>query len=120
VEWVRGDRWCWSETTNTTRGKRSGEDRDSHDREDSSRVLGLEAGDYDLIVRIRRKRCRADARGRVRIYAEQSNRAIRIAFNMSKKPLDDLRVRQALNYAIDKDSIVKNIYQAWRLSSRPW
>jgi ABC-type transport system substrate-binding protein len=30
---------------------------------------------------------------------------------MTKKPFDDVRVRQALNYAVDKESIVKNIYQ---------
>jgi ABC-type transport system substrate-binding protein len=30
---------------------------------------------------------------------------------VTKKPLDDVRVREALNYAIDKESIVKNIYQ---------
>ena len=30
---------------------------------------------------------------------------------MTKKPFDDIRVRQALNYAVDKESIVKNIYQ---------
>jgi ABC-type transport system substrate-binding protein len=31
--------------------------------------------------------------------------------NNLKKPFDDVRVRQALNYAIDRDSIVKNIFQ---------
>jgi len=81
-------------------------------REDSARVLGLEAGDYDLIVRIPPEEVpRLMREGKVRIYAEQSNRALRIAFNASKKPFDDVRVRQALNYAVDKESIVKNIYQ---------
>jgi len=49
--------------------------------------------------------------GRVRVYAEQSNRVLYVGFNLAKKPFDDVRVRQALNYAIDKESIVKNIYQ---------
>ena len=33
-----------------------------------------------------------------------------IWFNMKKKPLDDLRVRQALRYAIDNVSIAKNLF----------
>jgi ABC-type transport system substrate-binding protein len=31
--------------------------------------------------------------------------------NCYKKPFNDVRVRQAISYAIDKESIVKNIYQ---------
>ena len=34
-----------------------------------------------------------------------------IGMNVEKKPLDDARVRQALNMAINKDAIVKAVYQ---------
>jgi ABC-type transport system substrate-binding protein len=39
--------------------------------------------------------------------------ALNLMFGMNnlKKPFDDVRVRQALNYAIDRDSIVKNVFQ---------
>jgi ABC-type transport system substrate-binding protein len=81
-------------------------------REDSARVMGLEAGDYDLIVRIPPEEVpRLKREGRVQLYAEQSNRALYFGFNVTKKPFDDVRVRQALNYAVNKDSIVQNIYQ---------
>jgi len=35
-----------------------------------------------------------------------------LAFNVTKKPFDDKRVRQAINMAIDKDSIISAVYQA--------
>jgi dipeptide transport system substrate-binding protein len=35
-----------------------------------------------------------------------------LAFNVTKKPFDDKRVRQALNMAIDKDAIISAVYQA--------
>jgi ABC-type transport system substrate-binding protein len=112
VEWVRGDRVVLARNDDYYEGKPRLERVVIRIvREDSSRVLGLQAGDYDLIVRIPPEDVpRLMQEGRVRIYAEQSNRAIRISFNVSKKPLDDLKIRQALNYAVDKESIVKNIY----------
>ncbi len=113
VEWVRGDH------VTVVRNDDYFEGMPRLDKiviktvvEDSARVLGLEAGDYDLIVRIPPEDVgRLKREGRVRIYAEQSNRAMRIAINATKKPFDDVRVRQALNYAVDKASIVDNIYQ---------
>ncbi|MBM3354382.1 MAG: ABC transporter substrate-binding protein, partial [Betaproteobacteria bacterium] len=33
-----------------------------------------------------------------------------VAFNMKKKPLDDVRVRQAISYAIDREFIVKKLH----------
>lgn len=34
-----------------------------------------------------------------------------LAFNTQKKPFDDKRVRQAISMAIDKDAIIKDVYQ---------
>lgn len=35
-----------------------------------------------------------------------------VGYNVSKKPLDDLRVRQALDMAINREAIVKAVYQS--------
>jgi len=113
VEWVRGDRVVVERNPDYFDGKaRLDKIIVRTIREDSARVLGLEAGDYDLAVRIPPEEVpRLMREGRVRVYAEQSNRALRIGINNKKKPLDNVKVRLALNYAIDKESIVKNIYQ---------
>ena len=31
--------------------------------------------------------------------------------NVTKKPLDDVRVRQAIDYAIDEEAIVQSVYR---------
>ncbi len=113
VEWVRGDHVTLVRNDDYYAGKPYLDKIIVKTvREDSARVLGLEAGDYDLIVRIPPEEVPQLMReGKVRVYAEQSNRVLYIGFNVTKKPFDNVRVRQALNYAVDKNSIVKNIYQ---------
>ena len=45
----------------------------------------------------------------VKVLLAPSDRTIFIAINTTKPMLNDRRVRQALNYAVDKDAIVKNV-----------
>jgi ABC-type transport system substrate-binding protein len=117
VEWVRGDHVTLERNDDYFEGKpRLDKVIIKTVREDSSRVLGLEAGDYDLIVRIPPEDIgRLSRHKQLKVEAGQSNRALRIGINASRKPLDDVRVRQALNYAVDKESIVKNIYQGFAM-----
>ena len=46
---------------------------------------------------------------RVKVLLAPSNRTIFIAANTQKPPLNDPRVRQALNYAVDKKAIIESI-----------
>ncbi|TAT63187.1 ABC transporter substrate-binding protein, partial [Enterobacter cloacae] len=34
-----------------------------------------------------------------------------LSFNTEKKPFDDVKVRQALTYAVNKEAIIKAVYQ---------
>jgi len=81
-------------------------------REDSARVLMLEAGDADLILNIPPEdipRLRKDPRFAIDSIA--TARALYVMMNVKKKPFDDVRVRQALNLAVNRDAIVKSLFQ---------
>jgi peptide/nickel transport system substrate-binding protein len=81
-------------------------------REDAARVLMLESGDADLILNIPPEdipRLRKDTRFAVESIA--TARALYLVINTNKKPLDDLRVRQALNHAVNREAIVKELFQ---------
>jgi ABC-type transport system substrate-binding protein len=45
----------------------------------------------------------------VKVLLAQSDRTIFISFNTSKPLLNDVRIRQALNYAVDKKAIIQNV-----------
>jgi peptide/nickel transport system substrate-binding protein len=45
----------------------------------------------------------------VKVLLAPSDRTIFLALNTTKKPFDDKRVRQALNYAVDKEALLKNV-----------
>ncbi len=49
----------------------------------------------------------------VQVYTAPGTRSYQIELNNAKAPFDDVRVRQAVNYAIDWDSILTNIYRGY-------
>jgi ABC-type transport system substrate-binding protein len=80
--------------------------------EDASRVMMLESGDVDVIYPVAVQdiaRLSQDDRFTVKSVPSMTN--LHFQINMTRKPLDDKRVRQALNYAIDLNAICANIYQ---------
>lgn len=43
------------------------------------------------------------------LYKELGNGYTHLSFNLKRKPFDDIRVRQAINYAIDKQEIIDGV-----------
>ena len=81
-------------------------------KEDSARVMMLQSGDADLIVRIPSEDIpRLEKDPNLKLDSTETLRDLFLGVNCYKKPYNDVRIRQALAYAIDKESIVKNIYQ---------
>ncbi len=80
--------------------------------EDETRLVELEAGNIDLIVNVPPDdllRLRDDEN--VQVIEDPSMHVWWTAFNTQQEPFDDVRVRQAFNYAIDKEAIIDNILQ---------
>jgi ABC-type transport system substrate-binding protein len=81
-------------------------------KEDSARVMMLQSGDAQLIVRIPSEDIpRLEKDPNIKLDSTETLRVLFVGINCYKKPFSDVRVREALSYAIDKESIVKNIYQ---------
>jgi peptide/nickel transport system substrate-binding protein len=79
--------------------------------ENGTRIAALEAGEVmminnvppDQIARLRRN-------PNLQVNTIPSNRVIFIALRTDRKPYNDKRVRQAMNYAIDREAITKGLF----------
>jgi peptide/nickel transport system substrate-binding protein len=82
--------------------------------EDGARVLMLEAGEADVIVRVPPPDVpRLRARDDTYVVTAPSTRVIYVGMNTQHKILKDLRVRQAINYAVNKQAIVEVLLQGY-------
>jgi len=87
----------------------------------STSVLSMRKGDIDMLIDPRPDDARALASlPGVRIYHPPSNNVTYLALNMDKKPFDDVRVRRAIAYAIDKAGIVRNFYSEGAVAASNW
>lgn len=113
VEWVKDDR--------VTLERRSGAWGKMPDigtvifrpiPEDGTRIAALLTGEVDLITNVpptETKRIAASSGRRVAIVP--SNRGMLVLFNAEKPPFSDRRVRQAVNYAIDKEALINSFFE---------
>src|SRR5262249_12849409 len=79
---------------------------------EAARLLLLGSRDLGLILTLPTEdipRLRKDVRFTVESIS--TARALYVTINVKKKPFDDVRVRQALNYAVNREAIVKSLYQ---------
>jgi peptide/nickel transport system substrate-binding protein len=115
VEWVKDERlvmeanrdwWGWE-------GKAPAFDRVIWKPipDDFPRLVALEKGDVDIITNVPPDRAQGIADGKnTRLLTVPSTRIVTFAMNGTQPPLNDKRVRQALQYAVDVPAIIRNIY----------
>src|SRR5438105_3040971 len=79
--------------------------------EDFPRIVALEKGEADVITNVPPDRIKGIADGRAtQILVTPSSRIVTLSINSTQPPLADKRARQALHYALDIGSIIKNLY----------
>jgi peptide/nickel transport system substrate-binding protein len=80
--------------------------------EPSSRLAGLETGELDIIDSPATEHlARIEANPKAEIFTFKGGNAIYYLFQYYKPPFDNVKVRQAINYAVDKKAIVDKILE---------
>lgn len=75
--------------------------------EGSSRVIGLETGEFDIALGIQTiDEQTIKKNSKLKLLTKPSNSFTYIGFNNEKEPFKNEKVRKAINYAIDKSSII--------------
>lgn len=72
---------------------------------DNIDLMGLDPIKYSRIVP-----ARPELQQKLALYKELGNSYTYMGFNLKHKPFDDIRVRHAINYAIDKQEIIDGVY----------
>ncbi|WP_019588524.1 ABC transporter substrate-binding protein [Deinococcus apachensis] len=82
--------------------------------EPSTRVAELQAGRVDIATAIPvAQAATVKGNANLTLQAVPSPTVQALRLNVSKGPTSDVRVRQALNYAVDRDAIIKSILQGY-------
>lgn len=72
---------------------------------DNIDLMGLDPIKYSRIIP-----ARPELQQKLALYKELGNSYTYMGFNLKHKPFDDVRVRHAINYAIDKQEIIDGVY----------
>jgi len=79
--------------------------------EDASRVSALQSGEVDIISAVPTSQMDLlKANSKITVVAKPTSRVIYVGMNTTiDSPLKNVKVRQAINYAVDKNSIIKDV-----------
>jgi peptide/nickel transport system substrate-binding protein len=112
TEWVKNERIVLQANPNYWRGPASVSQITVRPiLEDAARVAALQTGEVDFIANVPYERIaelRADSNLVVKTIA--TPRVFFIGIDPRVTPFEDVRVRQALNYAVDVDAIISALY----------
>lgn len=111
-QWNHGEKIILAKNANYWQSGKPAVDEAEIDiiNEDNARVLKLKAGEIDAIVGIPYNQVgQLKSDPKLKVGVAPVFRIDLVQLNTTKKPFDDARVRQALNYAVNKDALVKGV-----------
>jgi peptide/nickel transport system substrate-binding protein len=110
--WKKGDPIILKRNPNYWKGTPAvSEVRIEYIPDDNTRVLKLQGGETDLVDFVPFSQIAAlSGQPGVKAQSFTIQQTAFVILNTAKPPLNDVKVRQALNYATDKDAILKNVY----------
>src|SRR6266566_6108160 len=110
--WKKGDPIILKRNPNYWKGTPAlDEVRIEYIPDDNTRVLKLQGGETDVVDFVPFSQIATlNTQPGIKAQTFSIQQTAFIILNTSKPPLNDVKVRQALNYATDKDAIIKNVY----------
>jgi peptide/nickel transport system substrate-binding protein len=110
--WKKGDPVMLKENPNYWRGNTGPETiQIEYVPDDNSRILKLQGGEVDVIDFVPLSQLQSlGTQPTLKTQAFTIQQFAILAMHVEKKPLDDVKIRQALNYALDKEAIIKSVY----------
>ena len=111
VEWVRDSHVTMERFDGYWRGNAAIQTTEFRPiAEDATRVSSLQAGELDIAALIPPTDIPPiQGNSKLDVRSVRSNRTIFVGMNCFKEPFTNVKVRQALNYAVDVQSIIKNV-----------
>jgi peptide/nickel transport system substrate-binding protein len=87
--------------------------------EEGARMIALRTGEADMVLIPSPAELPALKReGRANVYEVVGGRIIFVGFNLTKPPMDDVLLRQAMSHAVNVNQIVENIYEGGAVRAR--